>query len=65
MSKKKFTKGRKIDSIADLVFVLQNGIWVYWEDRPKHPSILWNMQLRTLRDAVARGILYVALEELP
>lgn len=66
MSKKgRFTRGRRVDSVADLMSVLQSDIWVYWEDRPKHPSVLWHMQLGTLKDAVNRRILYVALEELP
>jgi len=65
MVKNRFAKGRRIVSIADLVSVLQTGLWVYWGSRPKHPSILWHMQLRTLRDAITRGILYVALEALP
>jgi len=56
----KFTKGRRIDSLADLESVLKNEFWVYWNDRPKHPSWIWNMQLRTLSMAVIRGILYVA-----
>jgi len=57
----KFTKGRRIDGLEDLVVQLQCGNWVYWNDRPKHPSWLWNMQLRTLRNAVNAGILYVAV----
>ena len=65
MRKNKFTKGRQIISLNDLLFILENGLWVYWNDSPKHPSILWHMQLGTLKDAIKAGILYVALEELP
>jgi len=56
----KFTKGRRIDGLEDLIVLLQCGNWIYWNDRPKHPSWLWNIQLRTLRLAVNAGILYVA-----
>ena len=57
----KFTKGRKVDTLGDLVSVLENGIWVYWNHKPMHPSFLWNMQLRTLRNAITLGIIHVAL----
>ena len=65
MKKHKFAKGKRIDSIAELEDALVNGSWVYWNDIPKHPSILWHMHLRTLRYAITLGILYVAQEELP
>jgi len=61
MVETKFTKGRRIGSLADLESVLKNEFWVYWNDRPKHPSWLWSMQLRTLSNAVTKGILYVAI----
>jgi hypothetical protein len=61
---KTFTKGRRINSLAELVKLLCNSTWIYWGNTPKHPSILWHMELWTLRDAVTKGILYVALKKL-
>ena len=64
--KLKFSKGSKIQNLQELVDALQVGLWIYWKNRPKHPTVLWNMKLNTLRDACTQGLLYVAVpEELP
>ncbi|MBE3145213.1 MAG: hypothetical protein IMZ61_15045, partial [Planctomycetes bacterium] len=46
---KKFKKGEPITNIADLCEWVFNDGWVYLHARPKHPTIIQNMMLRTLK----------------
>ncbi len=57
----KYIVGRGFDGMDDLGAWLQRGQWVFWGDRPKHPSIIWSMQYRTVAIAVASGLLRRAL----
>lgn len=56
----KYKKGIEYDNIQELSNDLMSGKYVYWIDRPKHPSILQNMSLRTLLMALKSGMIYKA-----
>ncbi len=49
MRRKKYRKGRQIESLGELVSFLDAGMWVYLRNTPKHPQILMNMSLFTLK----------------
>ena len=52
MRARKFRRGEPFADIGELAFWLSIGNWVYWRDRPKHPSILENQRLGTLRGLI-------------
>ena len=62
---KVFKKGNQITSVDHLSSLLDQNKWIYWIDRPKHPSILLSMQLRTILKALKAGILYEAIRNEP
>lgn len=57
---KKFRKGRKIKSLADLLDRVSKHQYVYIRDRPCHPTWLMSMTVYTLQRFLRRGVLYVA-----
>lgn len=58
----KFTKGERIETIHELLDLLTAGKWVYYGNRPKHPSVILSMTALTLLDAIKRGSYFVAKE---
>lgn len=60
--KAKFRQGETIDSFGTLVSLLDSGRWIYWNHKPLHPGWIRGMTLETLRGAIRRGILRVALK---
>jgi hypothetical protein len=57
---KKFKQGEPITNIAELCeWVFSDG-WVYLHGRPKHPTIILNMMLRTLNALLNGGQLFRA-----
>lgn len=36
---------RNLDSLLDWI---ENGAWVYWNSRPKHPGVILSLPLRTV-----------------
>lgn len=64
---KKFKKGEPITNIAELCEWVFNDGWVYLHGRPKHPSIIQNMMLRTLRILLDANMLTkaVVVEQVP
>lgn len=58
---KKFKKGEPIVTIAELCEWVFNDGWVYLHGRPKHPSIIQNMMLRTLRTLLGNAMLAKAV----
>lgn len=58
-----FEKGTAFGSVQELVTWLSIGGWVYWmsDGKPKHPRVIENMSLATLRGAIARGRLFEAV----
>jgi len=61
MRRKKFQKGREIQTIQDLAWVLAQGAWVYWRDVPRHPLVIRNMMFSTLQAACQHGIIHEAI----
>lgn len=58
---KKFKKGEQITTIAELCEWVFNDGWVYLHGRPKHPTIIQNMMLRTLRTLLGNAMLAKAV----
>jgi len=59
--KKKFKRGDKITSMGRVAEIIDSGGWIYWDHQPKHPSFIQSMVYRTVRIAIARGILWEAV----
>lgn len=53
----KFRQGAVIKTMAVLVKELDAGRWIYWNHKPQHPGWIISMTYRTLRQAVAVGML--------
>jgi len=59
----KYLKGNKITSIEELLALLELGRWVYWGSRPKHPSVIENISIATVKAALRAEMLYEAIQE--
>ena len=58
MSKSTYRKGRKITSVCD--FETCESVWFKRFDRTKHRSVLENLQYRTLRNEIHKGVIFIA-----
>lgn len=56
-----FRPGRPIEGLMDLVQCIEDGCWIYWQGRPKHPAVMAALQLSTLRLIGKGGRVFVAL----
>lgn len=61
MKKRKFSKGPPIIHPMDLFDELMRGNYVYWHNKPQHPSWMTSMQFNSLMNAARRGILSYAI----
>ena len=59
----KYRPGPKIRDMAELSAHLDAGRYVYWNHKPQHPSWLASMTYHTLRGAVRKGILRIAITQ--
>jgi hypothetical protein len=57
----KFSPGNEIRDIYELISLLKDGRWIYWQDRPKHPSFLLSMQLNALISRVGQRSFRLAI----
>ena len=64
MRKPKFKKGAQVKSLNELIDLILYGSWVYWADRPKHPNVLANMTVSSLRAGIRAGVVFEAEENL-
>ena len=62
MKTSKFCKGKLVVSINQLCRLIDNNEWVYLIDRPKHPTIIANMTLRTVRGFLNHKMLWKAIK---
>jgi hypothetical protein len=60
--KRKFRPGDAIKDLHELVARCQRGEWIYWYQRPKHPSLLLHQQITTAIGLIRRGVLRVAIK---
>lgn len=62
MSKRrKFKKGPPVrDPLVAIGFIL-GGNYLYWNNKPQHPSWLASMQVQSIKHAAQRGFLFLAL----
>ena len=61
MAKKKYRPSYIIWDLGSLVFLLNQGDWIYLWDRPKHPRFIENMSLLTLRNLIGKKALRKAI----
>lgn len=48
MKEKKFKPGKPFSNVHELIIWLNDGNWVFWHGKPKHPSVIANQQLQIL-----------------
>ena len=65
MTPKVFRKEESIPNIEDLLTELKAGNWVYLHKVPKHPSIILNMTLGTVRGFLHKGLISYAIRRQP
>lgn len=51
----KTSPGTHITSLPSLIKWLNDGCWTYLYNRPRHPSVIESMTMRSVRQAVERG----------
>ena len=61
--KNKYRKGFVIYRLDELWEMLDNGQWVYWRDRPKHPGFIMSMPFRVLAKAIEATIICGAIDQ--
>lgn len=61
MTARKLQSAFALRSIGELETALDNNQWLYWGDRPKHPSIFLGMTLRTLKRGIKAGSIRYAV----
>lgn len=60
--KNKFEQGPVLrDPLVVFSFILA-GRYLYWNDKPQHPSWLGSMQINTIAHSARRGIIREAIE---
>jgi len=57
---KKTKQGGQLSTLADIIFQIDNGYWMYYRGRPMHPRIIGNFGLIFLREELARGVIFAA-----
>jgi hypothetical protein len=62
--KKKFRKAERLFYLTDLIEWIDIDGWIYWCDKPLHPGWVQSMTVRTLKNALEKGIIYRAREEV-
>ena len=63
--RRKFMKGGRFKDTAVAVVWIDGGKWCYWGNVPKHPSVVSNFSLTTIRGAVRIGHLRPAIKREP
>lgn len=58
MSKRKYEKGKRIDSISEFSFC--ESQWYIWREKTTHRSILTSLQYHTLEQFIKHGMIWVA-----
>lgn len=58
----KYRPGPCIENLHELLRAIEQGRWIYYAGSVKHPSVISNMSLATLRGAVKYGRLRWAME---
>lgn len=60
---RKFRPGHQITDLGELIHAINVGCWIYWpnQDRPRHPSFMLSQRVMTLRGAVMRGHVWIAV----
>jgi len=56
-----YLRGATIRDIDLLLLFLNDGLWVYYRGRPKHPSIIYNMTLQTVLGGLEAGVFAEAI----
>jgi hypothetical protein len=57
-----YKKGEQFTNLNDLAYWMRElGCWVYWRDKPIHPSFIESMPLRTIILALHDGVLFHAI----
>jgi hypothetical protein len=59
--KPKFRPGAEPLSLLDVIGAVQDGRWLYWCGRPKHPSVIANMKVSTVSTGARAGIVRAAI----
>jgi hypothetical protein len=59
---KMYQKGEPYQNILYVITDIEAGKWIFWKDKPLHPSIIDNMALRVVRMAINTKILCRSLE---
>lgn len=59
----KYRPGEAIRNPVDAISMIIDGHWFYWatSSRPKHPSVLLSMTVRTIEQAARKGLLRIAV----
>lgn len=60
---RKYGKGGQIKTLEEFSEWIAEGKWIFWHDRPKHPSILANQQYRVIIELIETGALHRAIEK--
>ncbi len=59
--RKKYQTSYLITNLGDLAFLLDQGDWIYIRDRPKHPRVIENMSIVTLKMLISKKVLRKAI----
>ncbi len=59
--RKKYHPSYLITNLGDLAFLLDQGDWIYIRDRPKHPRVIENMSIITLKMLISKKVLRKAI----
>ena len=55
-----YKRGQRINLVAEVIHCVQTGRWIMLRGKPKHPEIIGNMSLSTIRDLIDRKLLFMA-----
>lgn len=55
-----YRRGAEVADLAALEKAINDGRWLYWCNRVKHPQVIANMSLNTVRAALRYGRIFYA-----
>lgn len=60
MKPRKFRQGWRVVFLEEVVHAFHKRQWLWLHGRPRHPSVIVSMTVKTVEDMIRRGQLYYA-----
>ena len=59
----KYRQGAPFQTVQEAVTEILQDRYVWWHGKPMHPKWMESLQLRVIREAVAKRLMFIAVED--